>query len=687
MALSVYQPSFVGGIIGPSVLSRIDLARYGIGCEDLLNMQPMPHGGVNKRSGFRLVHEIETEARLIPFIFNSTGQSYALVFGNKKMYVAYNGGLIADSNGQPISFTTPYTIAQAKKLSYAQCADILYLAHGEVAPYKLSRYSHNDWRFTKVNFAPPSAPLPSIALESDIDHVGDWGNLAWRNYYYGYTYIDANGNESLLGGIVHTWQPVAWASNSKMDITIQAVTGAVEYKIYKKINGSYGYIGSLFPDSPLLFVDDFITPDTTKGPPQPVDLFQQAGDYPGQVCFYQQRLIYAASNNKPQTIWMSRSGSYENFSNNLPITDDGSIEITLASNEVAMPVWMAVLRSLVLGAGGGVWEVASRSEIFTPSTLSSVPQNYRGCEPVRPVIIGNQIIYVMRGGRQVYEMAYDFGSDAYADKLCSILAPHLFVGKKVGSMVYQAAPYSMVWLVMSDGSLLSLTFIKEQDIYAWARHTTKGEFKSLCVLPGEEQETLYAVVKRGDKYFLEMMEQVFENQDVKDAFFVDCGVSYDNPGVKVKKFSGLTHLEGQAVVALSNGKAQPAQMVKDGSITLDRASDKVHVGLPYDAELKTLPLQIMDGMGSSIGMRKRIDSVAVMFYRTVTCRMGRGDEDIDETPWRSTEPYGEPIEPKTTTREVMLRGGWRDEIELRFVSDKPLPMTVLSLAPKFNVNA
>jgi hypothetical protein len=808
MPFSGYQPSFIGGVIGPSLFARIDLGKYAYGCKRLNNMLVYPQGGVFKRPGLRLAGEIDSEAVLIPFVFNAGGQSYVLMFADRKMYVGYEGALLG-TDGQPAVFVTPYSLAQAKSLSHAQYADIMYLAHPDLPPYKLMRYGHSDWRFVKVNFNPPPAPAgsnipvpapPDISLSLNtegpsvapvqahtygvtvIDDNGKesrisqaftvsfgklgpnyngsayitiqaslftavtnrtyrlykqqsgWGfigqvtgaelvsglvdsgippnlsiqppvsttansalsvtrvgevseNTGLKDYYWAYTTVDQAGNESLLGGETSASSRYL-IEGSYWQLTIPYNAGALEYRLYKKRAGSYGYIGSVLEeDRSKGFVDENINPDLTKGPPRKVELFQAAGDYPSLVCFYQQRLLFAASYNNPQTVWMSRSNKFENFSNSVPVVDDGAIEITMASSEVSMPVWLKTLRSLILGTSSGVWEIAAKDEIFTPSNLSCTIQSYRGCQAVRPVVVGNRLLYVMTGGRQVYEMAYDFGSDSYADNECSILAPHLFEGRQVTAMAYQADPWSVVWLAMSDGKLLSLTFIKEQEVYAWASHDTQGEIKSLCVLPERGREKFYALVKRGDKFFLEVMTEGFSGGEVSQAFYLDCGLSLESE-TSFSLVKGLDHLEGKEVAVLADGAAHPPQTVTGGEIRLQHPAKSVHVGLSYAGEMETLPLQVSEPGGSSIGMLKRIHAVNVMFYQTVTCKVGRGDvlnKPLDESAWRTVEPYGAPIVPATTTKLIRLAGGWAPEATLRFVSDKPLPLTILSLAPEFDI--
>jgi hypothetical protein len=154
---SSYQSNFSSGVMGPSLFGRMDLAKYPNGVRRLHNFLIRPQGGVSKRPGTYFIEKFNEPARLIPFVFNE-GQAYVLLFAERKILVAHGDSLVWDDNGQPLMVPTSFSYEQAKTITYAQRADMLYLAHRDFAPMKLSRYAHNDWRLQTVDFSPPPPP-------------------------------------------------------------------------------------------------------------------------------------------------------------------------------------------------------------------------------------------------------------------------------------------------------------------------------------------------------------------------------------------------------------------------------------------------------------------------------------------------------------------------------------------------
>src|SRR5689334_9373645 len=51
-------------------------------------------------------------------------------------------------------------------------------------------------------------------------------------------------------------------------------------------------------------------------------------------------------------------------------------------------------------------------------------------------------------------------------------------------IVWQQKPWRCCWVVRSDGQLVSLTYHKKEDVWAWARHPmTNGAVIDLAVIP------------------------------------------------------------------------------------------------------------------------------------------------------------------------------------------------------------
>ena len=163
--VKVTQASFAAGELSPSLHARHDLAKYMVGLKSCRNFMVLPHGPVAKTPGTYIVAEAKVKdkaGRLIPFQF-STVQAYALWFEHLVMRVVKDGGLVVYPDGhalagQVVEVASPYTAGELQRLSFAQSADVLYLAHPNHPPKKLSRTDHHEWTFGNVNFTPSIAP-------------------------------------------------------------------------------------------------------------------------------------------------------------------------------------------------------------------------------------------------------------------------------------------------------------------------------------------------------------------------------------------------------------------------------------------------------------------------------------------------------------------------------------------------
>jgi hypothetical protein len=110
------------------------------------------------------------------------------------------------------------------------------------------------------------------------------------------------------------------------------------------------------------------------------------------------------------------------------------------------------------------------------------------------------------------------------------LASHLFVAGTITEWAYQQVPFQVVWCVRSDGVLLGLTYLKEQQVVGWHRHDTDGLFESVACISEDGEDVLYCIVKRtingvSKRYVERMNTRSFT--DSKDWFFVDSGLTYD----------------------------------------------------------------------------------------------------------------------------------------------------------------
>jgi hypothetical protein len=137
--------------------------------------------------------------------------------------------------------------------------------------------------------------------------------------------------------------------------------------------------------------------------------------------------------------------------------------------------------------------------------------------------------------------------------------------------------------------------------------------------------------------------------------------------------SGLSHLNGKTVSILADGKIHPQRVVAGGSITLDYAAAKVHVGLPYTAQLKTLPAVMqVDGYGQ--GRTKNVNRAWIRMYESAGFKIGPSETALV------------PSQPPTTAQTlqsievpVLLTPSWQAGGQVVVQQDNPVPLTVIGM--------
>jgi hypothetical protein len=257
-------------------------------------------------------------------------------------------------------------------------------------------------------------------------------------------------------------------------------------------------------------------------------------------------------------------------------------------------------------------------------------------------------------------------------------------------MAYQQRPNRVVWCVRSDGTLLGMTYMREHEVVAWHKHSTgaSGKVESVAVIPGDDgEDELWMVVKRtineADVRYIERLATSFTGDDLSDAFFVDSGLSYD--GAATTSVSGLDHLEGETVSVLADGSPQADRVVASGAITLDSSSTKVHVGLGYNSDLVTMPLESVKYSAS--GRQQRIISLVVQLYKTIALQAGASLDDLYDIFFRDNlDPVGEPLDPFTGKKELNVTDGYNKTKQIAIRQSQPLPLTVTSFIADIEVD-
>ena len=522
----------------------------------------------------------------------------------------------------------------------------------------------------------PYAPTAPTGLSASANA----GDLI--TYSYVVTAVGSQSIDESLPSSAATCSNNLLAVNTSNTITWSAVSGATSYNVYALSNGLYGLIGSA--GSSCSFKDDNITPDVSKGPPMPLPPYPSpgAGDYPAAVSYFEQRRILAGTANQPQNIWMTRSGTESNLNYSIPTKDDDAIGFKVAAREANTIRHIVPLTSLLLLTSSAEWRVTSlNSDAITPTTISVAPQSYVGANQAQPVIINNNVVYGAARGGHLRELTYSWQANAFVTGDLSLRAAHLFDNYDIVDLAYQKAPIPVVWMVSTSGQLIGLTYVPEQQVGAFHRHDTiNGQFESCCIVAEGNEDVLYVIVRRtinGQiKRYVECKHtRVFV--DPKDAFFVDCGMTYS--GAPATTISGLDWLEGQTVSVLGDGAVMPNCVVTSGRITLPQAVSTAQIGLPIQADGQTLPVAF-DIPGYGQGRPKNVNRVWLRTYRSSGVWVGPSFDKLTEFKQRQSEPYGSPPELFTDEVGVTITPSWGNDGKVCFRQSYPLPLTVVGLS-------
>lgn len=589
MTLSI-QPSFSAGEMAPATYARVDLARYYTGLRTCRNFEVMPEGGVQNRSGTRFIAEVKDSSkftRLIPFQFSSS-HTYIIELGNEYIRFYTNGGQVMDS-GSPYEIASPYLAADLPNIRFTQSADVLTLVHPDYAPRDLKRLAPTNWQLQVIDFQ-PTVPAPTGLAATPLS--GGSGDTT--SYQYRVTAVGPFSAGAIESWPSNTATAASWDSKSGATLAWTAVAGADHYNVYKsKATGVFGYIGQ---SSGTTFSDKNISPDADKTVPIGYNPFAD-GNYPGVVGYYQQRKVYAASDKQPQTIWMSRTGDFNNFAYSEPFRADDSIEITLASNQVDRIQHLVALRSLLALTSGAEWAIsASADSGITADNISATPQSYVGTNNVTPAVYANTALYVQARGGKLATLAYTYTADGFVPQDVSVLSSHLIRGFELQDMAWCMAPNGIAWMVRNDGQLLGFTFLSEQQVFAWHHHDTDGAFESVASVPEGDEDMLYCIVRRTingvTKRYVERKESRQLNKfgsggyNFDRCFFVDSGLTYDGRVAGTGTLTGGTEWKAKELLTLTAAGTPFTAGMVGRSVVMYGGGDADTIGQKLVLEIK-----------------------------------------------------------------------------------------------------
>jgi hypothetical protein len=451
--------------------------------------------------------------------------------GNPISTLAYTAFTSGGTIARVFKFASPFAAADLQLVKFVQVANVMYMVHPSYAPQTLTFNTPTSWTFAPIVFG------TTVTAPGTPTVTGSTTGVA--NYAYVVTAVDSLGQESSPSpaGVLANAVNIG-ATAGTITITWTAVPGAASYNVYKAelsissavpSGAAFGFIGFC---TGTTFVDSNIVPDFVTTPPIAMNPFA-AGNNPGCVCFFQQRLYYAGSNQFPQTFWASQPGFYNNFNVSDPVQATDAITGTLVSLQVNFIKSMVPMPGgLILLTANGAWQLSSGSGLastsaVTPINATATPQAYNGVSDVPPIIAVQDVLYVQSKGAIVRDLTYNIYANIYTGMDISILSNHLFFNYQITQWAWAEEPFKIVWAVRSDGKLLGLTYIKDQEMMGWTIHDTLGLFTSIATVTETNTNAIYLVAKRfiGGQW-VQIVERLADRvftYGAEDSWSVDCG--------------------------------------------------------------------------------------------------------------------------------------------------------------------
>ena len=581
------QNNFNSGEWTPLTYGRSDVPNYKNALAECKNYVPTAQGSLTRRPGTEFIAQAKVVSpfyknRLLPFEFSVT-QAYILEFGHQyvRFYTndarldtsgvaAYNvatayvvGDLvkssgtvyycIAANTGNTPPNTTywyaqdastaagsdsiyeipmPYGESDLAEITYAQSADVLYLAHPNYPPYKLQRLGATNWVMTKISVLDgPYEKLNTTAttLQSSVttgSATVTASAITGINNGTGFQTTDVGRIVRLKVGSNWAWGIITVrTSTTVVTVSWQTTVGGTTASANWRLGVWFGTAGST------------------------------SANYPRAVCFNQDRLVFAGPRNYPNRIDASNTADYENFAPSDAagvITDANALAFSLNSTKVNTILWMVSDEwGLLAGTASGEWVVAASSlqTAMTPTNVTAKMTTAYGSANVPPVKMGKSTLFVQRNQRKLREMGYQFTIGTFQAPDISLTSEHLTKGG-IAEMTAQKAPHPILWMAKKDGSLVGMSYDKDQEIVGWHQHELGGVgylitgavidptsypfVLSVATIPSTDglRDDLWLCVQRfidGQEFVsVEKMARFWEDGFTSsDAFYVDMGATYD----------------------------------------------------------------------------------------------------------------------------------------------------------------
>lgn len=678
-----YQASFTIGEIDPLLKGRIDLQQYYTSVASAKNVIFEPQGGFSRRPGLKFLADITSDGAanghyLAPFEF-SIDESFMVCMTalktdapNPKIRLKFfkNGALLTDINGTGndyLDFTVGnlylVTNYDLKRISFTQSADTLIVVHPNFAPFKVVRgTTDTTWTATVIN----DLVIPKHGF-----------NIVTSN-------PQATLEPSAVDGTITLTASTSVFLTSHVDQFVEADDGFGRARIIEYTSGTVvkAFVEVPFFNKDPIAIDDWVLETGYE------DSWSDTKGWPVSATFHEGRLYFGGSASLPSTLFGSKVSQFFNFKAAEGLDDD-AIKITLATDSVNTITGMRSGRDLQIFTTGAEFFVPQGDlDPITPSNVVAKSSTKRGAKAfIRPQAAEGGTLFIQRQGKAVRELLFSDVELSYVANNISLLASHLIVDpQKLALRPSTDTTEGDLLLILNGsdstdyrssslpftGQIAAFVLNKGQNIVAPSHLQTDGTFVDVAV----DVDTIYTIVKRSiggsDKYYVEVFN---------DDFTTDSAVQKIS-GFSGTAYTGYSHLEGKTVKVIRDDAVDPDDVVSSGGIVTSVApTGYTEVGLDFDVEVITNPVETKLPSGTIASMKKRILEISPRLFKTQNITINNRDIPL------STMPLSGAGKVPTYTGIKKTAGflGFTDEAQITITQTQPVFMTVLSLDYKVSI--
>ena len=414
-----------------------------------------------------------------------------------------------------------------------------------------------------------------------------------------------------------------------------------------------------------------------------LDAWNEHQGYPAQVAFHSSdRLVFASTEQEPQTLYFSAVGDYTNFT---PGTQaDNAMTITLNTGRYNAIRWLCEMGDqMYLGCANGVTRLQSTDSDapIAPGKVRAVPSGVTGAAPITAVPSGEAILFVRRGARALMEFAYQYSDDVYRTPEMSILNPDI-LDAGIREIHLRQSPYPMLLALRNDGVLCCFTYNRNEEVMAWSRivPASSGAIESVCVLDTDgKDDEIYLAVRRSSGRTVEKIAPRLDS-DAAAGCYLDCAVEKSS-GTAISIFT-VTELAGSTVTVNADGVIHRDLVVgANGALKLPAPACHIWAGLPYNSVMRTLPLEVVQTPQGSFNEVKRAPEMILKTMKTwggqiATLNDGR---PVEMAARNFSASLDGAIDRQLGDVGLTLFNAPRREQQIEVRQVLPLPMTILAL--------